>query len=70
MTGRSGFEPAPRIKVGITSLNGQAMVEILSDSGADISVAGKSDVHHFSEHPNNMFPLTVMPWAVNGAVML
>ena len=38
----TGFEPAPTIMVSVTSLNGEATVEVLPDSGADVCVAGVS----------------------------
>ena len=39
--GGAGFDPAPSIDVAMSSLNGQATVRVLPDSGADVSVAGK-----------------------------
>lgn len=53
----------------ISSLNGRATVEVLPDSGADVSVAGKSVLYHLSEHPDNLLPSTITPRTVNGAVM-
>ena len=39
--GGAGFDPAPSIDVAMSSLNGQATVRVLPDSGADVSVAGE-----------------------------
>ena len=64
----AGFEPAPTIIVSISSLNGQAMVEVLPDSGADVCVAGVS-LQHLQELPDNLIPSKILPRAVNGSIM-
>ena len=48
------------------ALNGQATVQVLPDSGADISAAGIDFLTHFNEHVDNLLPSTVRPRAVNG----
>ena len=42
--------PAPTINVQVTTRNGQANIDILLDSGADISAAGQDFVHTLGEH--------------------
>ena len=68
-TANRNHEPAPMIEVHVSSLNGQADLDVLPDSGADISVAGPSLLHHLSEHPDNLLPSTITPRTVNGSVM-
>ena len=63
------FEPAPTISIHMSSLNGQSMVKVLPDSGADISVAGRDLLEHLHEHPGNLLPSNVTPRAVNGTKM-
>jgi hypothetical protein len=63
------FEPAPTITIHISSLNGNAELPALPDSGADISVAGKNILTHLGEHEDNLLPSTVTPRAVNGTRM-
>ena len=53
----------------MSSLNGQAMVEALPDSGADICVGGAALLHQLNEHPANLLPSTITPRAVNGTTM-
>ena len=50
----------------MSSLNGQSMVKVLPDSGADISVAGRDLLEHLHELPGNLLPTNVTPRAVNG----
>ena len=64
-----GFEPAPTIMVSISSLNGQATVEVLPDSGADVCVAGMSLLQQLQEIPDNLIPSNITPRTVNGSVM-
>ena len=65
----STAEPAPTIRIHVASLNGSADVEVLPDSGADISAAGEETLHLLGEHPSNLLPSTVVPRAVNGTTM-
>ena len=59
-------DPAPTLAVHIQALNGQATVEVLPDSGADINAAGIDFLAHFNEHIPNLLPSDVKPRAVNG----
>ena len=52
-------DPAPTLTVHIAALNGQANVEVLPDSGADISAAGIDFLAHFNEHILNLLPSDV-----------
>ena len=62
-------DPAPTLTVHVRALNGQASVEVLPDSGADISAAGVNFLAHFNEHVPNLLPSDVKPRAVNGNVL-
>ena len=67
--GEPGFDPAPSIDVSMSSLNGQATVRVLLDSGADVSVAGELLLSFLREHPDNLLPSNITPSAVNGTRM-
>ena len=60
---------APTLAVHIEALNGQATVEVLPDSGADISAAGTDFLPQFNEHIPNLLPSVVKSRAVNGNVL-
>ena len=62
-------EPTPTLSIHISSLNGNANLTTLPDSGADISVAGKAALHHLGEHEDNLLPSQIIPRAVNGTRM-
>ena len=62
-------DPAPTLAVHIQALNGQATIEVLSDSGADISDAGVYFLTHFNEDILKMLPSDVKPRAVNGNIL-
>lgn len=62
-------DPAPTITMHISSLNGSADMEVLPDSGADISAAGKEILGHLGEYVDNLLPSTIIPKAVNGTRM-
>ena len=62
-------EHAPTINIHVSSLNGCANLNILPDSGADISVAGPSTLTQLHEHPDNLLPSGLTHWAVNGTSM-
>ena len=62
-------EPAPVIKILVTSANGSRELEVLPDSGADISAAGKEVLQHLHENITSLLPSTVIPKAVNGTRM-
>ena len=53
----------------VTTDNGQADIEILPDSGADICAAGPSFVQLLGEHLDNLAHSNVAPKAVNGSVL-
>ena len=59
-------DPVPTLAVHIQALNGQATVEVLPDSGADINAAGIDFLAHFNEHIPNLLPSDVKPRAMNG----
>ena len=67
--GGAGFDPAPSIDVVMSSLNGQATVRVLPDSGADLSVASELLLNFLREHPDNLLPSNITPSAVNGTRM-
>ena len=60
------YEPAPTIAVQISTLNGQAVLNALPDSGADISVAGPSVIQQLGEHCNNLLGSNMTPRGVSG----
>ena len=60
---------APTINVHISSLNGAAEVDILQDSGADISATGRASLSQLGEHEHNLLPSQVIPRAVSGTRM-
>ena len=62
-------DPAPTLTVHIKALNGQAMVEALPDSGANICAAGVDFLAHIKEHTLNLLPSEVKPRAVNGSIL-
>ena len=65
----SSSDPAPLIPVNITSTNGSCDIEVLPDSGADISASGKEILAHLNEKVEFLIPSDVFPKAVNGAQM-
>ena len=65
ITNSPDFEPAPTINIHMSSLNGHSIVQVLPDSGADISVAGRALLEHLHEHPDNLLPSDVTPKAIN-----
>ena len=65
----SSSDPAPLIKVNITSTNGSCDIEVLPDSGADISASGKGILAHLNEKVEFLNPSEVFPKTVNGAQM-
>ncbi|XP_065896213.1 uncharacterized protein [Dysidea avara] len=62
-------DPAPKITLNISSLNGTTAATILPDSGADISAAGEEILAHLNEHIDNLLPSTTVPKAANGTEM-
>ena len=59
-------EQAPLVKVGITSVNSSSELEILLDTGADISATGKEVLQHLNECIDCLSPSVVIPRALNG----
>ena len=66
---RNMIESAPTVKVHVSSLNGHAVVSVLPDSGADVSLAGPSLLQDLKDHPDNLPPSAVSSRAVDGSVM-
>ena len=62
-------EPAPTIPVHVSSLNGSANVDVLPDSGADISAAGTEVIRLLGDHIDNLLPSGITPKAANGTTM-
>ena len=66
----NNVEPAPTINFHIiSSLNGNAEIPALPDSGANIPVAGKVPLGFLGEHEDNLLPSQIIPGAVNGTKM-
>ena len=62
-------EPAPLVKVLVTSANGSCELQALPDSGADISAAGKETLQTLNEHVNSLITSRVIHKAANGMKM-
>ena len=62
-------EAAPTVKVYMSSSSGTRRVEVLPDSGADISAAGQGILSMLGQHVNNLLPSKISPRAVNGLHM-
>ena len=62
-------DPAPKLKIDITTHNGATTTAVLPDSGADISAAGTSILSQLNEHIDNLLPSSAIPKAANGAEM-
>ena len=52
---------APTLTVHTKALNDQATVEVLPDSGADISAMGTDFLPQFNEHIPNLLPSIIKP---------
>ena len=63
-------EVAPTIMVKVTSSAGTKFIQMLPDSGADISAAGQELLHHLGHHVDNLLPSSISPRAVNGTTMI
>ena len=59
--------PAPIVHMQVTTCHGQASLDILPDSGADISAAGPQFVQALGEYMDNLAPSNICPRAVNGS---
>jgi len=62
-------EPAPRVTVSILSTTGTHQVEVLPDSGADISAAGQQVFSSMGHHIDNILTSNITPKTVNGLSM-
>ena len=62
-------EPAPTVEIHMSSLNGQAMVETLPDSGADICVSRPTLLNQLNEHKDNLLSFNVTTRAINDTAM-
>ena len=62
-------EPAPTITVQISSSTGTRHIEVLPDSGADISAAGQGTMKILGQHIDNLLPSNISPRTVNGTSM-
>ena len=66
---RAGIQPAPTIQARISTCNGSANMQVLPDSGADISIAGPNIIQSLGDHPDNLLPSQITPSTVNGQKM-
>ena len=66
-TSQRGIQSPPTIQAEISTPNGSTIVQILSDSGGDISAAGPSIIRSLRDH--NLLPSQVTPRTVNGQKM-
>ena len=60
---------APLITVNVTSTKGSSDIQVLLDSGADISASGREILTHLNEQIDTLSPSDVTPKAVNGTKM-
>ena len=63
-------EPAPTIMVQISSSTGTRYIEVLPDSGADISAAGQGILKVLGQHIDDILPSNISPRTVNGTSMI
>jgi len=63
------YNAAPTIQIHVASLNGSSEIEMLPDSGADISATGRELLMLLGEHVDNIPPSGITPQAVNGMTM-
>ena len=61
--------PAPTVHMQVSTCHGQASLDILPDSGADISAAGPQFVQALGEYMDNLAPSNIRPRAVNGSIL-
>jgi len=59
-------EPAPKIKIQVTTIMGTHVLTVLPDSGADILAAGTDILTSLGCHPSNLLPSAVVPKSVDG----
>ena len=63
-------EPAPTITVRVSSPAGFHYIDVLPDSGADISAAGQEMLQTLGHHTANILPSNISPRTVNGSSMV
>ena len=61
--------PAPTVHKQVSTCHGQASLDSLPDSGADISAAGPQFVQALGEYMDNLAPSNIHPRAVNGSIL-
>ena len=61
--------PAPTVNMQVSTHHGQASLDILPDSGAEISAAGPQFVQALGEYMDNLAPSNICPRAVNGSIL-
>jgi len=61
--------PAPTITIQVTSSTGTKAIDVLPDSGADISAAGQETLSFLGHHIDNLLPSSINPKTVNGTTM-
>ena len=61
--------PAPTVIMQLSTRHGQASLDILPDSGAEISAAGPQFVKALGEYMDNLAPSNIRPRAVNGSIL-
>ena len=62
-------DAAPTVQIHVISLNASCDIEMLPDSGADISAADREFLAQLGEHVDNLPSSHIMPQAVNGTTM-
>ena len=62
-------EIASIIRVNMSSSSGTRQVEVLPDSGVDISAAGQGILRILGQHVDNLLLSSISPRAVNGSCM-
>ena len=65
----SKAEPAPTIMVQISTSTGTCYIEVLPDSGADISAAGQGVLKVLGQQTDDILPSNISPRTVNGTSM-
>jgi len=63
-------EPAPTITVCVSSSTVSHYIDVLPDSGADISATGQEMLYVLGHHIDNILPSTISPRTVNGSSMI
>ena len=54
-------EPEPTIRVDVSSVTGKCLIDVLSDSGADVSAAGQEILSAMGHHMDNILPSNITP---------